>query len=349
MTAESFGATHDIAEQVMTKLRELNIPATAPNYATWYAYFSAENEDLRRTVDVLLTNKQTFTEKLCEELHLQFFKDINPADRIAGAGGRIEQNIGRVLEFISTAGDTAEEYGNSLESFSGVLDDGPSDRLSGMVSQIASATRSMVEQNNVLKGQLEQSSDEIAELRTELETIRHEAMTDSLTGVGNRKRFDDTLHEAAQSAMENGHELSLLLLDIDHFKRFNDTYGHQSGDQVLRLVGQILREGVKGRDTPCRYGGEEFAILLPQTNLEGSVKVANQIRTSVASKKIVRKSSGEKLAQITLSAGVAQFNFGEPLSQFVERADNALYAAKQQGRNRVIAHPVQSPKLAAAS
>ena len=162
-----------------------------------------------------------------------------------------------------------------------------------------------------------------------------DALTDTLTGIGNRKCFDQAIGQAITAAMETGDALSLIMADLDHFKKFNDTHGHQIGDQVLRLVGRTLVQCVKGQDTAARYGGEEFAIILPTTNILGGRAVAENIRGTVASKKVVRKDSGKALGEITLSLGVASYRPGEPIADLIRRADEALYIAKKDGRNRV--------------
>jgi diguanylate cyclase len=126
------------------------------------------------------------------------------------------------------------------------------------------------------------------------------------------------------------------MCDIDHFKRFNDTWGHQTGDQVLRLVANCLSENVKGRDTAARYGGEEFVVILRQTALDGAAKLADQIRGNVENKKLVKKSTGDILGTITISIGVAQLRADDTPELLIQRADRALYRAKNTGRNRVV-------------
>jgi diguanylate cyclase len=176
----------------------------------------------------------------------------------------------------------------------------------------------------------------VTELRDRLESVRKESLTDQLTGIPNRKAFDNELQESVDRAIESGEPLSLVMCDIDHFKAFNDTWGHQTGDQVLRLVANCLSENVKGRDTAARYGGEEFVVILPQTELAGAVNLANQIRAKVESKKLVKKSTGDILGIITISCGVTQYDPKETLEEFVRRTDECLYAAKRNGRNRVV-------------
>jgi diguanylate cyclase len=179
--------------------------------------------------------------------------------------------------------------------------------------------------------------------------ISAEAMTDALTGLRNRKAFDEALVELTAAANEEGEPLALLMLDIDHFKKFNDTYGHPLGDEVIRLVGGCLTACTKGRDIACRYGGAEFAVILPATDLRGASTVAEQIRGTVAGKKITRKRTNETLGQVTLSIGAAEWSPSEPVEEWVQRADEALYGAKQGGRNRVEARAKhQPPKLSIA-
>jgi diguanylate cyclase len=125
------------------------------------------------------------------------------------------------------------------------------------------------------------------------------------------------------------------MCDIDHFKQFNDTHGHQTGDQVLRLVGAAIKGSVKGRDVAARYGGEEFSIILPATTIDSAVLVADQIRQAIMAKELIKRSTGESLGRITMSFGVAAHREGERPENLIERADACLYASKRNGRNRV--------------
>jgi diguanylate cyclase len=174
-------------------------------------------------------------------------------------------------------------------------------------------------------------------LKAKLDDVRKDALTDALTGICNRKAFDAELASAMGRAKRTGEPLCLFMCDVDRFKQFNDTWGHQTGDQVLRLVANCLSENIKGRDTAARYGGEEFGVILPQTALADAVSVANSIRTRVESKKLLKKSTGDVLGVITISIGVAQFVPNDTADSFIRRADSCLYAAKKAGRNLVMA------------
>ena len=194
----------------------------------------------------------------------------------------------------------------------------------------------MRDTNKALEDRLSLSKQEISNLQQSLEAIRAESLTDPLTSLGNRKYFDRAIAAAVQSAAARGEPLSLLMLDIDHFKSFNDNYGHLTGDQVLRLVGMALKQTIKGQDITARYGGEEFAVVLPATPLRQALTVADHIRRAVMSKELKKKSTGEILGRVTISVGVSMLQPGDDPDSLIERADACLYAAKRNGRNRVI-------------
>jgi diguanylate cyclase len=241
------------------------------------------------------------------------------------------------MGFVQEAGDGNAEYGQALETFSGQLQEGKSAAdMRGLVGAILAETKKMSERNDNLQSELIASTKEVTELRETINNARREALTDGLTGLANRKAFDEAISAMSIEAERDKSTLALLMLDIDHFKRFNDTYGHQLGDQVLRLVARTFTECIKGRDMAARYGGEEFAILLPQTQLQHAVKLSDNIRETVAKKRIVNRQTGQSLGQITLSVGVAIYRPGEPSADLIRRADEALYSAKRGGRNRVV-------------
>jgi diguanylate cyclase len=135
--------------------------------------------------------------------------------------------------------------------------------------------------------------------------------------------------------MEQGEPFCTLLIDVDHFKRFNDDFGHEVGDQVLKLMAKMLGERLREGDFPARYGGEELIVVLPGAALSIAIEVGERIRKAVCEGQIIRRSTGEKLPGITVSIGVAQFREGEPLADLIDRCDRALYLAKKSGRNRV--------------
>jgi diguanylate cyclase len=319
------------------RIKEFGIAANPINFAIWYEYFAGKNHDLRRTVDAL---------GVSDGVHdASVYTDIYDRYIIAGANNardrewsdRIDTVTERIVSALTASGSETEEYGAALKTFSGDLKTAESlDHIRGLVGDIIAETESMDTRTRELYKRVSKSTEEITELRRALDDSRRDALTDSLTGVANRKCFDQKIFAAVEESQANGETLSLIFADIDNFKDFNDTHGHQLGDQVLRLVGRTLHSSLKGKDTAARYGGEEFAIILPDTTSGGATSVAENIRKSIASKRLVRKGSDSNFGAVTISLGVTSYHAAEEVSAFIERADQALYTAKKLGRNRVI-------------
>jgi diguanylate cyclase len=323
------------ADTALAAMAKQGVAPTPHNFTVWFTHVSGENPELSRTLDILISNGQEFTEQQNELIYSQFFSSGPEVRDLIEAGSRLDGMIAEVLSQLGVAGRDAARYGDTLANFNEGLSQTAIKDMQVAVETMLRETHRMVERNKTLETQLESSSAEISHLRQDLDGLRRVALIDSLTGIANRKCFDQRLREAAAEALEHGTSLALIMIDIDHFKAFNDTYGHQLGDGVLRLVARTLREGTKGRDLVARYCGEEFAGVLLESNLKGAASVAEQLRASVARKHITRKGGGESLGSITLSLGVAAYVPGEPLSKLVSRADQALYLAKRTGRNRI--------------
>lgn len=321
----------------MASMAQFKVAPTPRNYALWYAYHAGRDGKLAAAVDLLIKNRQEFNERLCDELYDQFVSTDQPQKVLSEIGHRLEDVVGRMTAMMGEAEQGTRRYGERLERFADAAEGTTEKRqLQTLVGQVLAETRHALTEVRNLETRIDSSSKEIASLRTNLDHVRREALTDALTGIANRKLFDFQLVEAARVAIDGEVPLSLLICDIDHFKQFNDSWGHQLGDLVLKLVAKVLAEGLKGRDLPARYGGEEFAVILPGTALDGAVAVADQLRRTLQSRKLVKKASGEDMGRISMSIGVSAYRPGEPLSRFIERADKALYTAKRHGRNRVV-------------
>jgi diguanylate cyclase len=321
----------------MEKMAALDVAPTPENYAVWYAYCAGTNPGLTRSLDILMSNKTPFTPERNAEIYEQFFDDASQADVIESSGKHLEDILGRVQDLIGDAGAETKAYGRRMHSLSGGLDDETKtfQQVQSIVRTMVQETRSILVKNQRLEEKLRQTTAEVSTLREDLEAVRRDALTDALTGAANRKRFDQRLREASAQAMEHGEPLCLMLLDIDHFKQFNDTYGHEIGDEVLKLVARHLFEHLKGKDVPARFGGEEFAVILPNTILTDALTLANHVRHHLARRQLTNRSTQQVYDRITISVGVAQYRYGEPLDVLVRRSDNALYAAKRSGRNLV--------------
>jgi diguanylate cyclase len=286
---------------------------------------------------------------MAERLYNEFLRSQNVNERLTGVSERMSHRIDAMHDAIDTAMATANAYSATLQTANGDLTDQlPAARLKQLAGSLLAETRRMQNANLALERTLEASRAEIASLQRDLDDVRREALLDPLTKVHNRKAFDDGLLRAIAQAADTGKPLCLMLIDIDHFKRFNDTWGHQTGDQVLRLVAMTVKSNIKGKDLAARYGGEEFGAILPDTDLEGAIHVADNIRRAVQAKELLKRSTNEKLGRVTASFGVAMLSPDDSAASFIERADRCLYAAKRAGRNAVVGETELGEETAAA-
>lgn len=335
----------EFADKALERIRNDRLAPVPQNFELWYVYYAECDPDVVRAIDVLLENNQSVTDEQCEEIHQRFLSETKENERVRQAGDQIQETIKGVKSSVSEIKNVTHQYSEVLQDAAGSLGpDANPEQIREKLQSVLDNTSSVIEHNQKLEQKLERSALVMQELQRDLEMVRQQALTDGLTNLANRKAFDSEIIRIAEEAKRDGQTFSLILMDIDHFKSFNDNYGHQVGDQVLRLVAQTLTDGVKGRDIAARYGGEEFAIILPQTNLQGGVKVADSLRGVVQGKELINRNSGETLGRVTLSGGVAQYVENEPLENLIERADSALYAAKHNGRNQVAAAPAPGQK-----
>lgn len=337
MSEQEFKRALGYANAAIDLLKRATIPPYPQFYELLYTYATGVNPALNARINAIFREGDP-TVDLAERLYNEFLRAQDATERISSVSERMSARIDSVHQAIDMALTTASDFSGMLQKADADLAGKASpDVLKAMTGQLLAETRRMQEANRALEHKLEASREDIAALQRDLDDVRREATLDPLTKIFNRKYFDEGLVKAIMRAGDGGGALSLLLLDIDDFKRFNDTWGHQTGDQVLRLVAMTLKSNIKGRDIAARYGGEEFAAILPHTDLEGAVIVADNIRKAIQAKELLKRSTNEKLGRITASFGVARFRTGDTPSTLIERADRCLYAAKHGGRNRVIA------------
>jgi diguanylate cyclase len=305
------------------------------SYAVWYEYVAGINPALTAELDGLNRTKVRLNDEMVFALYRRHIAEIDDAtaERISN---QVQRIVHRVSDSAAQAGERASHFGNALEQLSESLNR-PRDAGAAPIEleEVLRDTRDMQDAIGKLQTRLDQSLREAEQLRQEVARAREEALVDALTGLPNRKALDRAMDATLADLGSNATGPCLLMVDIDHFKRINDTYGHLFGDKVLRSIGQILKANVKGRDTAARYGGEEFAVLLPHTPLHGALGLAEALRRTIAGGRVKRLDSDETIGNITVSIGLAAFRSGETAAQLLGRADRALYASKAQGRNRV--------------
>ncbi|HMB77994.1 MAG TPA: GGDEF domain-containing protein [Kiloniellaceae bacterium] len=334
---ESTEEAQVLSRRTLELMAQQDIPANPANFTLWYSYFIGSPPELKAAVDQIWDERGAIDAELSRDLYARFLGENDPGRHIVEASSAIEEKINQLLKYVEQSTENTDGFGKKMADLSGDLVRGleKGDAVE-VVRRILLETQNVVAKGKALEKKLSESTEEVHRLRENLNAVRHEAWTDGLTGIANRKCFDVGLEEAAATARAEKTPLSLLLADIDRFKKFNDTYGHRIGDQVLRLVAQSLKDGVKGADLPARYGGEEFAIVLPETERGNAAILANNLRDRLARKELKNIRTDALYGRITISVGVAQYRPGEPLAELVQRADEALYEAKAAGRDCVM-------------
>jgi diguanylate cyclase len=327
-----------LAERALGQIKALHLSADPPSLELWYTYAAATQPKLNEHINAILAQRPTLSAAELDHIHREFFAPARVAERVETVGAKINDEVDQIVAMIEAAIGATTQYQNELADSSAKLTL-PIDRdtLRIIVESLVSSTREVELENSTLSASLGHSRKQIAHLQQDLVSIRAESLSDPLTALSNRKHFDQSLERIIAQSRQSGDLFCLILADVDHFKTFNDTHGHQMGDHVLRLIATEMRQSVKGQDVVARYGGEEFAIILPGTGLIPASIVAEKIRQTTMSKELRRRKTGESLGRVTISLGVAEFRRNETAQDLVERADNCLYAAKRRGRNCVVA------------
>jgi len=300
------------------------------SYAVWYEHVSGRNAALSAEVERLTTGGAGLDEAATTRLYQVHVMDVDEqaAQRVADGFRVMLDDVGQSAD---QAGQHSERFETALTHWQQAVESGESADPARRAA-IQADTQAMRSAAGALHARMRATRDEVNRLKRELDRARDEALRDSLTGLANRRAFDLRL---AACLTGDGAPACLLLGDIDHFKRVNDTYGHLFGDQVLKAVAQGVAACLGPAHLAARVGGEEFAILLPGAGLPQAQALAERVRATVAASRIRRRGGGDAVGQVTISLGVAAQRQGEAADRWFDRADQALYAAKHAGRNRV--------------
>ena len=307
-------------------------------FTLWYEYVAGINPALTAAMDEVLNDGKGMDDATVIALYQ---RHIAPADEavMAKISGEMERLLASVAQSASQTGDQAGAFGDQLTGLNQALASRDVEQLRPRLTEVIAGTAEMKSSVDALKQKVSTSQEEINRLRSDLDRATSEALLCPMTGILNRRGFEKKIESLLSQQAAEGHSHCLVMLDIDHFKKVNDTHGHLMGDRVLQAVGEILRTAVTDANhAAARYGGEEFALLLPQTSLDQSVQLAEAVRSRTKAMKIRNRTTQEVLLTVTISGGVTAMKPDDDAASLISRADAALYAAKHGGRDRVVTH-----------
>jgi len=320
-------------------MRSNGIPLTPENYALWYTYSNGGIEELNQAINQNLESGIEFSKKLNRELYDKYIESQD-SEALDGYQTATKELIEKLLLELKVVAGGSDEYVSSMEDCEKQLRDNPDvSQLNQIVGQVIEKTKNINIANRGLAESLKTMEEEVSILKSGVASLTEQANTDQLTKINNRRGFELKYELLQQDFDENRNEFSLLLIDIDHFKKFNDTHGHAIGDKVLSYVASTLKSGVTDDDVAARFGGEEFVIALKNSNQEKALEIADELRVTIANKRLRSNQAKGSLGNVTVSIGVATIRIEEDLDSLIDRADKAMYQAKDKGRNQVCGQP----------
>ncbi len=325
-----------LLKRTLPEMSKRRVPVTPENYTVWYEYITGNNPQLAKAINSHIAANLTFTDEFNAFLYKNYIESAKSIE-IEKIQLEVRKLIEELLTDISNSGEDLSAYGAVLEKFTQQVEqENNVESIRNLVLDLIIQTRNQEESTLLMKRSLQSMTEEIHSLRKEIEKLTVASSIDPLTRVANRTKFDSELACATEASSENETPLCLVIVDIDHFKVFNDRFGHLTGDKVLKYVSAVLKKNTKGQDTVARFGGEEFALILPDTDYEAALTVANNIRKRISTQNLMDSMEQRQLGTITVSAGVAVYHRYESTDVFIQRADECLYAAKHAGRDCIL-------------
>lgn len=335
----------ELGGEVIRVLGDMAIPPMPAYYKVWYSHLERSNDALSTEIEKKLDKDGKVDEFFLKEVHDRYFELANPTREIEHFAVEI-LNETNDLQKLSKIFDTnAKQFNSDLADASQNAADMAGDNAdtTKILNSLVDVAQRAISRNSELEKDLANASEKIDKLQCSIEEITNDAKTDYLTKLNNRRYFDSTITQLVTAARSENTPLCMIVADIDHFKTFNDKWGHPVGDQVLKLVANVLKENIKGKDLLSRYGGEEFAIALPNTSLADAERLADNIRIAVSKRKLINRATNQSLGRVTMSFGVAQIADDWGADVLYNAADSALYEAKEAGRNQVISATQTEP------
>lgn len=338
MTKEDFQKAAENLRKAVPLMIKHQVPTTPPNYALWYTYVEESEPELNQELNEIISEYGLCLPSHNESLYQSYIADKADAD-MRDLKSNLEILVNEIfLSMKDTLADTSSFEKNIEKSFQNlekIENDGLTfDELLSLVRNFVNESKEIRHSTQYFNQQLSSASEEISNLKKQLEQVQKDALYDSLSGLLNRGAFDKDMTSYCES--DTSYPLCLVLVDIDNFKKLNDQYGHVFGDMVIKAIARRLQTNCRDGIAAYRYGGEEFALLIPNKPLRIARQFAETVRRSIEKISVKDKRTGKQVDNISASFGVAEFTEGENPISLIDTADKQLYKAKRLGRNRVM-------------
>jgi len=306
------------------------------SYAVWFAFAAKSNGALVETVSKRLAKADTLTPFDIAEIYAAHLEDASASELSQKIGLKFEDSLTAVFELIEEGSKNNASFRATLDALGKRIPDaGSAGEIDAIMCRLVVENEKMSQAMQVLDKGLAESQAKIDRLNAELDAMQKLSLCDPLTEVANRRAFDACLAETIKASGVSHSAFCLAMTDIDHFKRINDTLGHQAGDVVLKAFASVLQKNTKGKDMVARCGGEEFAIILPQTSIVAAHNLMVKIASEVREAQFLSDSDHDRVGRVTASFGVCEYKPGLSGDALIERADAKLYNAKRSGRDCV--------------
>ncbi|MCW9016281.1 MAG: GGDEF domain-containing protein, partial [Kangiellaceae bacterium] len=325
----------DILKITIPRMNNLGIPLTPENYAVWYEYSRGTIIKLNKIIDDYLNEGKTFTREINDQLYREYIGETSSEaiEEIQAATKVIIEDLMQRMQQM-TSGNS--RFSSTLDECKGILQGKPDiKQLTSIIDKVIEETEVVTATNREILDNLAAMEKEVSTLQSNIQELTEASLTDQLTQIPNRRAFEKKLDSLFNDYHTKESVFSLLLVDIDHFKKFNDTHGHIVGDKVLSYVAKCLQKSTGDQGMAARMGGEEFSLLLPESDTEKAVLFADKVREYISSRKLTSDLTNKDIGSITVSIGVSTCKQDDELEGLIERADKALYLAKDSGRNKV--------------
>lgn len=337
MYPESIEESEIKAKKALSKIKAHSLKFHPNNFAIWYEFFGDRYKELHAKINQYEKNENGITDKVCEELYVEFFTYQKEHENILDISGKITDSIESISDQMGSVLKSSAELDQSLESTSGKIESVSTvAELKDMIVDLVQKNKVVYEQNKKFKELAEKTSNDIIELRKELEDSYVKETTDALTGLGNYKLFQKKLINFCNTSRSLNTSLCLLFVDIDNFNAFNKNHGLKNGDLVLRFLSRILMKIFGDESFIARIADDEFGIILPKEDLKSARDKGEHVRILLSQNNIINKATNEDLGKVTVSIGLADYNNESVLQLFLERARSALFVARKSGCNRII-------------